>query len=122
MPPRRQQCSGQEVHRVRDLERLVREAAVEVAELVAEVGDDVIAERLDVLARERLVLRRRARRRARAEPWSRVVLQVEGGVDQVVALVGEVRQRAVVLQDVATGEEEDGTQAATEAGSRDVWC
>ena len=71
---------------------VVEELATETE--VAKVGDDVIAERLDVLARERLVLRRRARRRARAEPWSRVVLQVEGGVDQVVALVGEVRRVA----------------------------
>src|SRR4029079_17972102 len=39
------------VVRVRHLERLVREAAQEVAELVADVGDDVVALRLDVRAR-----------------------------------------------------------------------
>src|SRR4051812_41643247 len=54
--------SGQEVHRVRDLEGPVRESAGEVAELVTEVGDDVRTEvLLDVLPRERLVLDGRAR-------------------------------------------------------------
>ena len=50
------------VVRVRHLERLVREAAQEIAELVAEVGDDVVALRLDVGARAGLVLDRRAGR------------------------------------------------------------
>jgi polyphosphate kinase 2 len=41
---------GDEVHGVGHLDRAVREAALEVAELVAHVGQDVEAERLDVLA------------------------------------------------------------------------
>jgi len=49
------------VVRVRHLERLVREAAQEIAELVAEVGDDVVAERLDVRAGRALVVDGRAR-------------------------------------------------------------
>src|SRR5438046_6029204 len=47
------------VVRVRHLERLVREAALEIAELVAQVGDDVVALRLDVGARPGLVLESR---------------------------------------------------------------
>src|SRR5512133_3551433 len=49
------------VVRVRHLERPVREAAEKIAELVAEVADDVVALRLDVGARSGLVLNRRAR-------------------------------------------------------------
>src|SRR3954468_5402222 len=44
------------VVRVRHLERLVGEVAQEIAELVAEVGDDLVAVRLDVRAGSRLVL------------------------------------------------------------------
>ena len=51
----------QEVVRVRELEGAVGEPALQVAELVAEVGDDVVAERLDVRAGRRLVVDRRAR-------------------------------------------------------------
>ena len=53
--------SGQEVVRVRHLEGAVGEPALEIAELVAEVGDDVVAERLDVGAGRRLVVDCRAR-------------------------------------------------------------
>src|SRR5262245_36631232 len=51
---------GQEVVRVRQLEGPIGEAALQVAELVTEVGDDVVAERLDVLPGRRLVVDRRA--------------------------------------------------------------
>ena len=49
----------QEVVRVRQLEDLVREAAGQVAELVAEVDLDVVAQRFDVGSRGRLVVDRR---------------------------------------------------------------
>src|SRR5262249_49336695 len=44
------------------LERLVREAAEQIAELIAEIGDDVVSLRLDVGARPGLVLDGRAGR------------------------------------------------------------
>src|SRR5690349_17605322 len=46
----------QEVVRVGHLEGTVAEATVQIAELVAEAGHDVVAQRLDVLARRRLVV------------------------------------------------------------------
>src|SRR3954452_15096290 len=52
--------SGQVVHRVGHLDLTVGEAALEVAVLVADVHDDVVAQGLDVLSGQRLVLDRRA--------------------------------------------------------------
>ena len=56
-------CLRQVVVRVRHLERAIREATEQVAVLVAEVGHDVVALRLDVGARPRLVRNGRAGRR-----------------------------------------------------------
>jgi hypothetical protein len=49
-PPPPTPALGQEVARVRELEGAILEPTAHVAELVAEVRDDVVAERLDVLA------------------------------------------------------------------------
>src|SRR3954469_13379554 len=53
------------VVRVRHLERLVGEVAQQIAELIAEVGDDLVALRLDVCAGSLLVLNGRAGRTRR---------------------------------------------------------
>src|SRR3954453_7872486 len=103
--------SGQEVHRVRDLVRRVGEAAVEVTELVTEVGHDVVALRLDVLARERLVLGRGARLAvvggaARLQVGRGQVLEVHVAVVHGVARVAQVGQRAGQLRGGTTGQEE----------------
>src|SRR4029079_8649996 len=52
---------GQEVVRVRQLEGAVRVAALEVGELIAEVADDVVPERLDVRPGRRFVVHGGAR-------------------------------------------------------------
>src|SRR3954452_21065082 len=68
------------VVRVRHLERLVGEVAQEIAELVAEVGDDLVAVRLDVRAGSRLVLDGRAGNTRRDRGTAELGLVQVGGV------------------------------------------
>src|SRR5262245_44666438 len=127
---------GQEVVRVRHLERTVGGTARQIAELVAEVRHDVVPERLDVCARGRLVVDRRTRT-VRVVCASR--LQVVGVVhhsglrEQAVLAVVECRWLGVASVDAnvvggqisegrlflrlrATGKEEDGVPLALRRG------
>ena len=119
---------GQEVVRVRQLERLVGEAALEVAELVAEVGDDVVAERLDVRPGRRLVVDRSCTSRSGSLAQAALqVVRVVGdgrlGEQAVLAVVqrrrrrvagvdadavrGQVAERGGLLRGRPAGQEED---------------